>query len=158
MGFPIDLPLGKGMTINYMLCIIALSCFFFWLKCGTVVAVGVQASFLQPPAPLKRGYCKKCDRKKTTTGWIVRRPTKRPCKPRGTRGRGFLAAGDCPAELPVINYQVKPDRLNLCEQNLIQYYFHLIENVLFPLDWGIEHFYCLDLIFMSQLSQLWFHF
>jgi len=25
-------------------------------------------------------------------------------------GRGFLAAGDCPAELPVINYQVKPDR------------------------------------------------
>ena len=28
MGFPIDLPSGKGMTINYMLCIIALSCFF----------------------------------------------------------------------------------------------------------------------------------
>ena len=28
MGFPIDLPSGKGMTINYLLCIIALSCFF----------------------------------------------------------------------------------------------------------------------------------
>ena len=26
-------------------------------------------------------------------------------------GRGFLAAGDCPAELPVIHFQVKPDRL-----------------------------------------------
>ena len=93
MGFPIDLPLGKGMTINYMLCIIALSCFFFWLKCGTVVAVGVQTSFLQPPAPVKRGYCKKCDRKKTIAGWIVRRPTKRPCKPRGTRGGDFWRPG-----------------------------------------------------------------
>jgi hypothetical protein len=25
-------------------------------------------------------------------------------------GRGFLAAGDCPAELPVIYLQAKPDR------------------------------------------------
>ena len=28
MGFPIDLPSGKGMTINYLLCIIASGCFF----------------------------------------------------------------------------------------------------------------------------------
>ena len=27
-------------------------------------------------------------------------------------GRGFLAAGDCPEELPVINLQAKPDRIN----------------------------------------------
>jgi len=28
----------------------------------------------------------------------------------GDKGRGFLAAGDCLAELPVINLQAKPDR------------------------------------------------
>ena len=27
-------------------------------------------------------------------------------------GRGFLAAGDLPSELPVMNYQAKPDRFN----------------------------------------------
>jgi len=46
MGFPIDLPSGKGMTINYMLCIICFGLFFFWRKCSTVVVVGVQTSFL----------------------------------------------------------------------------------------------------------------
>jgi len=57
-------------------------------------------AFLQPPAPLGRGYCKKCDRKKTTAGWIVRRQAKRLCKPRGTRGEDFCLPGIAPAELP----------------------------------------------------------
>ena len=34
-----------GIEYNYMLCIIASGC-FFWRKCSTVVAVGVQTSFL----------------------------------------------------------------------------------------------------------------
>ena len=45
MGFPINLPSGKGMTINYMLCKIALGWFFLWRKSGTVVAVGVPDVF-----------------------------------------------------------------------------------------------------------------
>jgi len=47
--------------------------FFFWRKCGTVVAVGVQTSFL-PSA-------KSVTEKKTTEGLIVRKPQKRPSKP-----------------------------------------------------------------------------
>ena len=68
MGFPINLPSGKGMTINYILCKYSFGLFFFWRKCSTVVVVGVQTSFLRPPAPLGRGYCKKCDRKKQQQG------------------------------------------------------------------------------------------
>jgi hypothetical protein len=86
MGFPIDLPSGKGMTINYLLCIIALSC-FFWRISGTVVAVGVPDFFFacgwigllvflrnekKQCAKLCED-CKKCDKKKTTAGLIVRR-------------------------------------------------------------------------------------
>ena len=56
MGFPIDLPLGKGMTINYLLCIIALSCFFL-----AQVQHGVSANGFLP-------FRKKCDREKTTKG------------------------------------------------------------------------------------------
>ena len=40
--------------------------------------------------------CKKCDRKKTTAGWIVRRQAKRLCKPRGTRGEDFCLTGISP--------------------------------------------------------------
>ena len=78
--------------------------FFFWRKCSTVVAVGVQTSFLL--------LCKKCDRKKTTAGLIVRRQAKRLCKPRGTRGEDFCLPGFLPSELPVINFQAKPDRFH----------------------------------------------
>ena len=113
--------------------------FFFWRKCGTVVAVGVQTSFLL--------FCKKCDRKKTTAGWIVRRPTKRPCKPRldrlgdrcfdklssrqaqrsvksadlEIRGGDFCRLGIVPAELHVINIQVKPSALNCSLKILIHW-------------------------------------
>ena len=40
--------------------------------------------------------CKKCDRKKTTEGLIVRRQAKRLCKPRGTRGEDFCLPGILP--------------------------------------------------------------
>jgi len=49
-----------------------------------VVAVGVQTSFLP--------FAKRVT-EKTTAGWIVRKPTKRPCKPRDTRGGDFWRLG-----------------------------------------------------------------
>jgi len=71
---------------------------------------------------VKEGLIAKSVTEKNNEGWIVRKPTKRPCKPctsassvtvghkwADEKGRGFLAAGDCPAELPVINLQAKPD-------------------------------------------------
>jgi len=54
--------------------------------------------------------CKKRDRKKTTAGLIVRRQAKRLCKPRGTRGEDFCLPEIVLVELPVIDFQVKPDR------------------------------------------------
>lgn len=78
IGFIPSWKLKKPM--NYMLCIIASGCFFsgasaarWWrLEC-------------------KRLFCllQKVWQKKTTAGWIVRKPTKIPCKPRGTRGGNF---------------------------------------------------------------------
>jgi len=59
--------------------------FFFWRKCSTVVAVGVQTSFL----PFAKSMTKK------------------------TTKHGFLPAGDCPAELLVIYLQAKPARFCL---------------------------------------------
>jgi len=104
MGFPIDLPSGKEMTINYMLCIIALSCFFFWRKCSTVVAVGVQTSFLL--------FCKKCDRKKQQLGGLCGSRQKDRASPE-VRGAGIFDGWGLPsAELPVIILQAKPDRFN----------------------------------------------
>jgi len=52
----------------------------------------------------KRLFCllQKVWQKKTTAGLIERKPTKRPCKPRGTRGGDFWRLGIWPAELPVI--------------------------------------------------------
>ena len=135
MGFPIDLPSGKGMTINYLLCIIALiastfstfsrvqnfiltlhslsekvELFFFWRKCSTVAAVGVQTSFLQPPAPWKGGTAKSVTEKNNSRVDCAE-ADKKTVQAQRYEGRGFLAAGDsAPAELAVINYQVKPDR------------------------------------------------
>ena len=60
MGFPINLPSGKGMTINYMLCKYSFELFFFWRKSGTVVVVGVPDVFF--------ALSKKCDRKKQQQG------------------------------------------------------------------------------------------
>jgi hypothetical protein len=59
MGFPINLPSGKGMTINYMLCIIALSCFFL---------AQVQHGGGGWSANVFFAFCKKRDRKKQQQG------------------------------------------------------------------------------------------
>ena len=83
--------------------------FFFWRKCSTVVAVGVQTSFLpvgglaywffwgtiKSNVPKKRGL-QKVWQKKTTAGLIARRQAKRLCKPRGTRGEDFRLPGILP--------------------------------------------------------------
>ena len=65
--------------------------------------------------------CKKCDRKKQQQGGLCgsrqkdhASPALRQAQRTDEKGRGFLAAGDsAPAELPVINPQVKPDRFQL---------------------------------------------
>ena len=97
-------PIGEKSTITTCYVYIALGCFFsgasaarWWrLEC-------------------KRLFCfsQKVWQKKTTAGWIVRKPTKRPCKPRGTRGGDFWRLGILPAELPVIYFQALPDRIYL---------------------------------------------
>ncbi|MDY0219008.1 MAG: hypothetical protein RBR14_06650 [Candidatus Cloacimonas acidaminovorans] len=81
------------------------------------------ASFLLLVGGLKQWFCKnitvkegliaKSVTEKTTEGLIVRKPTKRPCKPRGTRGGDFWRLGILPAELPVIYFQALPDRIYL---------------------------------------------
>jgi len=75
MGFPINLPSGKGMTINYMLCKYSFGLFFsgasaarWWRSRCNRDKSPCLMSFLQPPAPLGRGCCKKCDRKKQQQG------------------------------------------------------------------------------------------
>ena len=56
------------MAYNYALCKHSFGLFFFWHKCSTVVAVGVQTSFLRPPAPLGRGVQQKaCHRQVNVT-------------------------------------------------------------------------------------------
>jgi len=61
--------------------------FFFWRKCSTVVAVGVQTSFLL--------FCKKCDRKKQRSVDCAE-ADKKTVQAQRYEGRGFLAAGDLP--------------------------------------------------------------
>lgn len=50
----------------------------------------------------------------------MRRQAKRLCKPRGTRGEDFCLLGIAMVELPVKNYQVKPDRF---QPNFFPLYF-----------------------------------
>ena len=87
MGFPIDLPSGKGMTINYMLCIICFGLFFFWRKCSTVVVVGVQTSFL----PFAKSVTEKNNSRVDCA-----EADKKTVQAQRYEGRGFLAAGDLP--------------------------------------------------------------
>ena len=71
--------------------------FFFWRKCSTVVAVGVQTSFLL--------FCKKCDRKKQQQGGCAEAGIKTVQAVRYER-RGFISGwGKKPVELPVIEFQ-----------------------------------------------------
>jgi hypothetical protein len=75
--------------------------FFFWRKCSTVV-VGVQTSFL----PFAKSVTEKNNRRVDCA-----EADKKTVQAQRYEGRGFLAAGDCPAELPVIYLLAKPDRL-----------------------------------------------
>ncbi|MCE5331750.1 MAG: hypothetical protein LLF95_06385 [Bacteroidales bacterium] len=83
--------------------------FFFWRKYSTVVAVGVQTSFLpcgwiglllflrnEKKQCANCGLIAKSVTEKNNSGLIVRKQTKRPCKPRGTRGGDFWRLGILP--------------------------------------------------------------
>jgi len=109
-----------------MLCIIALSC-FFWRKCSTVVAVGVQTSFL---------LFAKSVTEKNNNRVIARRQAKRLCKPRGTRGEGFCLPMVALAELPVINFQAMPDCFLYFSMYdlLLLIYFVIISGVVYFID------------------------
>ena len=77
-----------------MLCIIALSCFFFLAQ--------VQHGGGGWSANVFFAFCKKCDRKKQRRVDCAE-ADKKTVQAQRYEGRGFLAAGDCPAELPVIS-------------------------------------------------------
>ena len=55
---------------------------------------------------------KKCDRKKQQQGGCAE-ATKKTVQAMRYEWWGFFVTGDCPAELPVINFQALPDRLIL---------------------------------------------
>ena len=71
--------------------------FFFWRKCSTVVAVGVQTSFL----PFAKSVTEKNNSRVDCA-----EAAKKTVQAQRYEGRGFLAAGD----LPVMKFQAKPDR------------------------------------------------
>jgi hypothetical protein len=52
-------------------------------------------------------FCKKCDRKNNRRVDCAE-ADKKTVQAQRYEGRGFLAAGGCPAELPVINFQAMP--------------------------------------------------
>jgi len=68
-----------------------------------VVAVGVQTSFLL--------FAKSVTEKKQRSVDCAE-ATKKTVQAMRYEWRGFFGAGDCPAALPAINYQVKPDRFS----------------------------------------------
>ena len=70
--------------------------FFFWRKCSTVVAVGVQTSFL----PFAKSVTEKNNSRVDCA-----EADKKTVQAMRYEWRGFLAAGDCPAALPVIIFQ-----------------------------------------------------
>ena len=108
-------PIGEKSTITTCYVYIALGCFFFWRKCSTVVAVGVPDFFFALAGGLKQWFWKN---NTVNVGWIAKSVTeknnsrvdcaeadKKTVQAQRYEGRGFLAAGGWPAELPVINYQ-----------------------------------------------------
>jgi len=81
-----------------------LECLIFF-ACGWIETVVLKKQHCD-----RRVDCKKCDRKKTTVGLIVRRQAKRLCKPCAStcsaswreRVRVFACRWFCTAELPVV--------------------------------------------------------
>jgi len=92
MGFPIDLPSGKEMTINYMLCIHSFELLFFWriffASCGWIETVVLKKHHCE-----RRVDCKNCDRKKQRS-MDCAEACKKTVQAQRYEGRGFLAAGD----------------------------------------------------------------
>ena len=84
-----------------MLCIIALSCFFSGASAARRWRLECKRLFC---------YSAKSVTEKKQRSVDCAEADKKTVQAQRYEGRGFLAAGDCPAELPVINYQVKPDR------------------------------------------------
>lgn len=70
-----------------MLCIHSFELFFFWHKCSTAVAVGVQTSFL----PFAKSVTEKNNRSVDCA-----EADKKTVQAQRYEGRGFLAAGDLP--------------------------------------------------------------
>lgn len=68
-----------------MLCIHSFELFFFWRKCSTVVAVGVQTSFL----PFAKSVTEKNNSRVDCA-----EADKKTVQAQRYEGRGFLAAGD----------------------------------------------------------------
>ncbi len=75
--------------------------FFFWRKCSTVVGVGVQTSFL----PFAKSVTEKNNSRVDCA-----EAQKKTVQAMRYEWWGFFGAGGCPAELPVIILQAKPDQ------------------------------------------------
>jgi len=54
-------------------------------------------------------FCKKCDREKNNRRVDCAEATKKTVQAMRNEWWGFFVAGDCPAELPVMNFQAKPN-------------------------------------------------
>src|SRR5665647_410290 len=87
MGFPIDLPSGKEMTINYMLCIIALSCFFSGASAARWWRLECKRLFC---------YSAKSVTEKNNSRVDCAEADKKTVQAQRYEGRGFLAAGALP--------------------------------------------------------------
>jgi len=86
-----------------MLCIIALSCFFwriFFASCGWIETVALKKHHCE-----RRVDCKKCDRKKQQKGGLCGSPKKDCASHEERMVRIFWGWGRCSAELPVIIFQ-----------------------------------------------------
>jgi len=84
-----------------MLCIIALSCFFSGASAARRWRLECKRLFC---------YSAKSVTEKKQRSVDCAEADKKTVQAQRYEGRGFLAAGDCPAELPVFDFQVKPDR------------------------------------------------
>ncbi len=95
MGFPIHLAIRQGNDHNYMLCIIALSCFFlacFFASCGWICLLIFLRNEKKQCAKLWVD-CKKHDRKKQRSVDCAE-ADKKTVQTMRHEWWGFLAAGD----------------------------------------------------------------
>jgi len=146
--------------------------FFFWRKCGTVVAVGVQTSFCNPLPPWKVGTAKSVTEKKQQQGGLCggrqkdrASPALRHAQRADEKGWGFLAADGCPvADRNKLSGKAWPFKSTWAGSHSIL--FHLNWKCSISLSKGnrtsllfmIQYLWANWSFFepiMSQLSQLW---